>query len=151
MRGKPRGLAPNPPSWTLSPYLCVMWNISFKLFFLTFLFSQFPFLSTLPIIVWVRFGFRLPGVTQRDLLPITLSKETYYSVNRDLLQCQKRPITVSKETYYLLHCQKRPITVSKETYYSVKRDLLQCQQRPRLHGDTKPKSHSRGVHRKGNG
>ena len=32
--------------------------------------------------------------------PITLSKETYYSVKRDLLQCQKRPITVSKETYY---------------------------------------------------
>jgi hypothetical protein len=64
------------------------------------------------------------------------------------LLCQKRPITVSKETYYsvkrqrkteedrgrqrkteedrncyvkrdLLQCQKRPITVSKETYYSV--------------------------------
>jgi ribosomal protein S27AE len=60
-----------------------------------------------------------------------LSKETYYSVKRDLVQCQKRPITVSKETYYsvkrdLLQCQKRPITVSKETYYSVKRDLLQA-------------------------
>jgi len=58
-------------------------------------------------------------------------KETYYSVKRDLLQCQKRPSTVSKETYYsvkrdLLQCQKRPTTVSKETYYSVKRDLLQC-------------------------
>ncbi len=36
-----------------------------------------------------------------------LSKETYYSVKRDPLQCQKRPTTVSKETYY-----------------SVKRDLL---------------------------
>jgi hypothetical protein len=40
--------------------------------------------------------------------------------------CQKRPTTVSKETYYsvkrdLLQCQKRPTTVSKETYYSVKR------------------------------
>jgi hypothetical protein len=35
-------------------------------------------------------------------------QETYYSVKRDLLQCQKRPTTVSKETYY-----------------SVKRDLLQ--------------------------
>ena len=63
------------------------------------------------------------------------SKETYYSVKRDLLQCQKRPPTVSKETYYsvkrdLLQCQKRPTTVSKETYYSVKRDLLQCQKRP---------------------
>jgi hypothetical protein len=73
-----------------------------------------------------------------------VSKETYYSVKRDLLQCQKRPTTVSKETYYracrrsllkatnqksvkrdLLQCQKRPTTVSKETYYSVKRDLLQ--------------------------
>jgi len=41
------------------------------------------------------------------------SKETYYSVKRDLLQCQKRLTTVSKETYY-----------------SVKRDLLQCQKRP---------------------
>ena len=28
--------------------------------------------------------------------PITVSKETYYSVKRDLLQCQKRPITLSK-------------------------------------------------------
>jgi hypothetical protein len=27
------------------------------------------------------------------------SSETYYSVKRDLLQCQKRPTTVSKETY----------------------------------------------------
>ena len=52
-----------------------------------------------------------------------VSKETYYSVKRDLLQCQKRPATVSKETYYsvkrdLLQCQKKPT--------SVKRDLLQC-------------------------
>ena len=30
--------------------------------------------------------------------PITVSKETYYSVKRDLVQCQKRPSTVSKET-----------------------------------------------------
>jgi hypothetical protein len=30
---------------------------------------------------------------------ICLSKETSYSVKRDLLQCQKRPLTVSKETY----------------------------------------------------
>ena len=47
-------------------------------------------------------------------------KETYYSVERDLLQCQKRPATVSKETCYsverdLLQCRKRPTTVSKET------------------------------------
>jgi hypothetical protein len=72
---------------------------------------------------------------QRQKRPITVSKETYYSVKRGLLQCQKRPITVSKETYYsvkrdLLQCQKRPIIVSKEAYYSVKRDLLQCQKRP---------------------
>jgi hypothetical protein len=69
---------------------------------------------------------------QRDLL---VSKETYYSVKRDLLHCQKRPITVSQETYYrvkrdILQSQKRPSTVSKETLYSVKRDLLQCQKRP---------------------
>jgi hypothetical protein len=25
---------------------------------------------------------------------------SYYSVKKDLLQCQKRPTTVSKETYY---------------------------------------------------
>jgi len=43
-------------------------------------------------------------------LSIARSLETYYSVQRDLLQCQKRPTTVSKETYY-----------------SVKRDLLVCQ------------------------
>jgi hypothetical protein len=60
---------------------------------------------------------RLAGAPQKR--PITVSKETYYSVKRDLLQCQKRPTTVSKETYYsvkrdLLQCQKRPITVSKE-------------------------------------
>ncbi len=42
-----------------------------------------------------------------------VSVEPYYSVKRDLLQCQKRPTTVSKETYY-----------------SVKRDLLQCQKTP---------------------
>jgi hypothetical protein len=38
------------------------------------------------------------GECKRNLLqcekrPITVSKETYYSVKRDLLQCQKRPIT----------------------------------------------------------
>jgi hypothetical protein len=68
----------------------------------------------------------LPGQTKGQKRPTTVSKETYYSVKRDLLQCQKRPTTVSKETCYsvkrdLLQCQKRPTTVSKETYYSVKR------------------------------
>ena len=46
------------------------------------------------------------------------SKETCYSVIRDLLQCQKRPITVSKDTYYgvkreLLQRQTRPISVKR--------------------------------------
>jgi len=36
----------------------------------------------------------------RGLFELPVSKETYYSVKRDLLQCQKRPTTVSKETYY---------------------------------------------------
>jgi hypothetical protein len=66
-----------------------------------------------------------------------MSKETYYTVKRDLLYCQKRPTTLSKETYYtvkrdLLHCQKRPTILSKETYYTVKRDLLHCQKRPTI-------------------
>ena len=30
----------------------------------------------------------------------TESRETYFSVKRDLLRCEKRPTTVSKETYY---------------------------------------------------
>jgi hypothetical protein len=47
------------------------------------------------------------------------SKETYYSVKRDLL--------VSKETYYRRRARPSPTTVSKETYYSIKRDLLQYQ------------------------
>jgi hypothetical protein len=60
--------------------------------------------------------------------PISVSKETYVSVKRDLCQCQKRPMSVSKETYVsvkrdLYQCQKRPMSVSKETYISVKRDL----------------------------
>jgi hypothetical protein len=50
--------------------------------------------------------------------PITVSKETHYSVKRDLLQCQKRPITVSKET--LLQCQKRcPAGVSLNVCHSI--------------------------------
>ena len=50
------------------------------------------------------------------------------------IECQKRPITVSKEIYYSvkrdLLVSKRPITASKENYYSVKRDLLQRQKKP---------------------
>jgi hypothetical protein len=74
------------------------------------------------------------------------AKETYYSVERDLLLMAylryaacisvERDLRVSKETYYsverdLLQCRKRPTTMSKETYYSVKRDLLQCRKRPK--------------------
>ena len=46
----------------------------------------------------------------------TVSKETYYSAKRDLLQCLVHSQKCS------IQCQKRPI--------SVKRDLLQCQKRP---------------------
>ena len=62
--------------------------------------------------------------------PSIASKETYYSVKRDLHRNQRKRLQamVSKETYYsvkrdLLQCHTRPTTVSKETYYSVKRDL----------------------------
>jgi hypothetical protein len=58
-------------------------------------------------------------------------KETYYSVKRDLLKCQKRPTTVSKETYY-----------------SVKRDLLKCQKRPTTHYISTPKD-GRTLHPSG--
>ena len=80
-----------------------------------------------------------------------MSKETYYSVKRDLYQCQKRPTTVSKETYIsvkrdLYQCQKRPISVSKETYISVKRDLYQCQKRPISHHNGAC-SHPNGRHK----
>jgi len=39
-------------------------------------------------------------------LTTTVSKETYYSVKRDLLQCQKRPTTVSKDTYLVPHAAR---------------------------------------------
>ena len=47
----------------------------------------------------------------------TVSKEAYYRVKRDLIQCQKRPEQKqgSKEPSTTPQCQKRPITVSKET------------------------------------
>ena len=38
-----------------------------------------------------------------------VSKETYYSVKRDLLQCQKRPTTVPKETCKLSDEQRNSI------------------------------------------
>jgi hypothetical protein len=45
------------------------------------------------------FEIRLPEDTRLASV-CWVFKETYYSVKRDLLQCQKRPTTVSKETYY---------------------------------------------------
>jgi len=62
----------------------------------------------------------------QDEVACFLWKEAYYSVKRDLLQCQKRPATVSKETCRMrwpASCGKRLTTASKETCYSVKRDL----------------------------
>jgi len=56
-----------------------------------------------------------------------VSKETEYSVKRDLVQCQKRPSTVSKGTYY-----------------SVKRDLLQCKKRPTTYIQT---NYSRTIYK----
>jgi len=54
-----------------------------------------------------------------------VSKETYYSVKRDLLQGQKRPPSeaVWPDRALCLQCKKRPTIGSKETYYRVKRDL----------------------------
>jgi len=52
------------------------------------------------------------------------SKETYYSVKRDLLQCQNKPIIVSKETYYSVSDHGGALLIK------VKRDLLQCQNKP---------------------
>jgi len=51
---------------------------------------------------------------------LSYDMHAYYSVKRDLLQCQKKPTTVSTETYYsvkrdLKWCPNRPSTVSKET------------------------------------
>ena len=45
-----------------------------------------------------------------------MSKETWYSVKRDLVQCQKRPNSVERD---LIQCGKRPIfnLVSKWTLY----------------------------------
>jgi hypothetical protein len=68
--------------------------------------------------------------------------ETYFSVKRDLLQCQKRPITVSKETYYsvkrdLLHVlghthslpsRARPLSLQR----SLKRRIHACHMRRRI-------------------
>jgi hypothetical protein len=48
-------------------------------------------------------------------LPTTVSKETYYSVKRDLLQCQKRPTTC--------HCLSVSVYLPLRIYL-CKRDLL---------------------------
>jgi len=54
----------------------------------------------------------------------TMSKETYYSGKRDLLECQMRPSTVSNETYYsveteLLHGQSLWSYVSESSHASI--------------------------------
>jgi len=48
--------------------------------------------------VWMLVEDRCAWLCECQKRPTTVSKETYYSVKRDLLQCQKRPTTVSKET-----------------------------------------------------
>jgi hypothetical protein len=66
---------------------------------------------------------------------------SYYSVKRDLLQCQTRPITVSKETYY---------SVESVLSTHIKRNLLHCQNRHRLDAHQKrpmPVSKERREHR----
>ena len=45
-------------------------------------------------------GFDSKTKTQPYRCVIRSQTGVYYSVKRDLLQCQKRPTTVSKETYY---------------------------------------------------
>jgi hypothetical protein len=59
----------------------------------------------------------MPFCQKRPNIEAKETKETYYSVKRDLLQCQKRPTTVSKETYYSV---KRDLIISKRD----KRDLI---------------------------
>jgi len=58
----------------------------------------------------------------------TMSKETYYSGKRDLLECQMRPSTVSNETYYsveteLLHGQSLWSYVSESRHASISLSL----------------------------
>jgi hypothetical protein len=71
--------------------------------------------------------------------PTTVSKETYYSVKRDLLQWGDgyRYTAAGAHAYYsvkrdLLQCQKRPTTVGRwiPLYSSWRARLLQCQKRP---------------------
>ena len=54
--------------------------------------------------------------------PITVSKETNYSVKRDLLQCQKRASLPPASLPACLPACLPALKVSKETYYSVKRE-----------------------------
>jgi len=66
--------------------------------------------------------------------PTTVSKETYYSVKRDLLQCQKRPTEersvriarVRERAFYqelsLIECQKRPTTVCQKRPTTVSKE-----------------------------
>ncbi len=54
------------------------------------------------------------------------SKETYYIVRRDLLQCQKKPITVSKETYHSVKRDKPSefIRPYRPTFYSYNQEHI---------------------------
>jgi hypothetical protein len=49
---------------------------------------------------------------------------TYYSVKRDLLQCQKRPTTVSKETYYMYNMPASPVRTCTPWSNDTSRSLL---------------------------
>ena len=68
-----------------------------------------------------------------------MSKETYYSVKRDLLQCQKRHTTVSNlslghggEGSRVIEGSrvKRSGVIGEAEGVSIERDLLVCQKRP---------------------
>ena len=78
--------------------------------------------------------------THCTLSTLSSSKETYFSVKGDLLQCQIDLFCIlhslSLRPPPAAHCTlplRTALSSSKETYFSVKGDLLQCQKRPILH------------------
>ena len=64
--------------------------------------------------------------------PTTVSKETYYSVKRDLLQCQKSQNIPPTVRIHGISPAIHMHSLSTCTYYSVKRALLQCQKSPNV-------------------
>ena len=54
------------------------------------------------------------------------AKETYYSVKRDLTQCQKRHNTVSKETYYSVKKELLQLYISYAYIYRYDSFILAC-------------------------